>query len=100
MHTGLSWAPAESPKALHYLLQDHTIKLHYTAPRVYINHLCLWCCLANDTSCNQGLGLPSPLGKVFILKYSLKTCQKRQFLNHAITTRKAKQKKKDTVSGI
>lgn len=94
MHTGLSWVPAQSPKALHYLLQDHTIKLHYKAPRVCINHLCLWCCLANDTSRNQGLRLPSPLGKVFILKDSLKMCQKDQFLNHAVTRRKAKQKER------
>lgn len=81
-------------KGLHYLLQDHTIKLHYKAPRAYINHLCLWCCLANDTACNQGLRLPSPLGKVFILKDSLKVCQKHQFLNHEVTRRKSKQKER------
>lgn len=100
MHTGLSWVQAESPKALHYLLQDHTIELHYKAPRVGINHLCLWCCLVNDTSCNQGLKLPSPLGKVFILKDSLKMGQKHQFLNHTVTRRKAKAKRKNIVSGI
>lgn len=89
------WGSAESPKVVHHLLQDHAINFHYKAPSVYINHLCLWCRLANDRHFMQ-TGLQVALTsweRCLFWKIAWKSARNADFWNmQLLGTRQSKKK--------